>query len=134
MRTNFHLMALLLLAALTAEISLEWDRNPESDIAGYAIHQGRASRSYTNAIGTPDTFLTVTNLELRTRYYFAATAINDAGLESDFSSEVQASVRPITFWLEKSSTLDGPWRAVLTNVSEVVEGQTQVFYRVRLAL
>jgi hypothetical protein len=74
-------------------VKLIWDRNPEPDIAGYKVYYGLVSGDYTQVV-------TVTNPEpgFRPRAtigvtssktsYFAVTAYNTAGVESELSDEV----------------------------------------------
>lgn len=77
----------LLLAANAAAVTLEWDANTETNLAGYRVYSGRSSRIYDS----------VTNLGLQTlitlptqtgTVYYAVTAYDTDGLESDFSDEV----------------------------------------------
>jgi hypothetical protein len=72
-----------------AEVTLEWDPNAETDLAGYRIHYGTASGNYTarKDVGNLVT-CTVTDLTPGVTYYFAATAYNASGLESGYSNEV----------------------------------------------
>ena len=75
-------------------VTLEWDASPgTNNIAGYNIYYGTASRAYTSVLsaGTNLT-LTVAGLLRDYTYYFAATAVDDYGLESDFSDEVSWAV------------------------------------------
>jgi hypothetical protein len=79
-------------AAVAGDVTLQWDANSETDLAGYRVYYGTASGVY----GTPvviglTTTYTVANLPAGT-YYFAVTAFNSAGLESGFSNEVTATV------------------------------------------
>ena len=73
--------------AQVTRLTLVWDRNPEPDIAGYNVYYGRVSGDYTQ-------LLTVTNPQARIGVrgskttYFAVTAFNSAGVESDLSAEV----------------------------------------------
>jgi hypothetical protein len=95
----------LVLAALTASaqaqssVTLAWNPDAGTNIAGYKIYYGVASRTYTNAnnIGNA-TNATISSLISGTIYYFAATAYDTSGLESDYSTEVvytnQAAVLP----------------------------------------
>lgn len=71
-------------------ITLAWDANPEPDVVSYRVYQGTASRSYSvtnEVIGA--TQCVVSNLPIETPYFFAVTAVNLAGLESDFSEELR---------------------------------------------
>lgn len=73
-------------------ITLAWDPSPGSDIAGYNIYYGAASGSYTNRVPVGNvTNATVKGLIEGSTYYFAATAMNTSGLESDLSNEVAYS-------------------------------------------
>lgn len=70
-------------------VSLAWDNSPSSAVTGYILYWGTGSRNYTNVLDVGKTnFGTISNLVASTRYYFAATAYNAAGLESDWSAEV----------------------------------------------
>ena len=73
-----------------ASVTLAWDASPGTNvITNYNIYYGPASATYTNvqAAGTNQT-LTVSNLVRGGTYYFAATAVDKNGLESDYSTEV----------------------------------------------
>jgi hypothetical protein len=71
------------------EVTLAWDPNSEPDLSGYRIHYGTSSRNYTGVIDVGNQLTcTVTDLTPGETYYFAATAYNYSGLESDFSNEV----------------------------------------------
>jgi len=75
--------------AVAAEISLAWDQNPESDIAGYKIYYGVTSRNYTNVIDVGQTTTcTIAGLEEGITYFLAATAYDTLGTESSFSAEI----------------------------------------------
>jgi len=70
-------------------VSLAWDANAETNIVGYRLYYGTTSQSLTNTVdaGTELT-ATVTGLREGVTYYFAVTARNSDGLESDFSDQV----------------------------------------------
>ncbi len=89
----------LILTAFTASaqgqssVTLAWDPSPGSAIAGYRLYEGGASRTYTNVITAGNmTNVTVSGLASGGTYFFAATAYDTSGLESDFSSEVSYTV------------------------------------------
>jgi len=74
-----------------AEISLAWDENSDP-VAGYKIHYGLESGSYTTVTDVGDSAsCTLGGLEEGETYYFAATAYNEAGYESGYSNEVSHS-------------------------------------------
>jgi hypothetical protein len=78
-----------------SEVKFSWLPNSETDLAGYKIHYGLVSENYTNVVDVANP--AVENGRIRVAlsgftpgktYYFAATAYNNSGLESDFSSEI----------------------------------------------
>ncbi len=74
-------------------ISLTWAANPEPDFAGYSIYRSTASGAgYTLlAGGLASTGFTDSSVTPGTKYYYVATASDEQGNESSFSSEVSAA-------------------------------------------
>ncbi len=93
---RFLFAALFLLAGsgslLAADVTLQWDANTETDLAGYKLYYGTAPGVY----GTPIIVGKVTTYTLTAvqpgTYYFAVTAYNTSGAESGFSNEVTTTV------------------------------------------
>ncbi|MBL9135105.1 MAG: tandem-95 repeat protein [Verrucomicrobiales bacterium] len=83
--------ALLCAAATTwsANVRLAWDPNPETDLRNYRLYRGTAPNSYdsTTDVGLATT-ADVSGLADGVTYYFALSAVNQAGSESDLSNEV----------------------------------------------
>lgn len=83
--------ALLCATATTwsANVRLAWDPNPETDLRTYRLYRGTAPNSYTSSteVGLATT-TDVSGLADGTTYYFALSAVNQAGLESNLSNEV----------------------------------------------
>ena len=76
-----------------AEVTLAWDPNTEPDLAGYRVHYGLGSRNYDHVMDVGNyTSCVVTGLEQDRTYYFAATAVNMADMESGFSNEVSVAL------------------------------------------
>ena len=75
------------LNARITNITLKWDRNSEPDIAGYNVYYGRISGEYERLETVTDTTATIGVRGTKT-YYFAVTAFNANGVESDLSEEV----------------------------------------------
>src|SRR5687768_16036901 len=74
------------------DVNLAWDPNTESNVASYNVYFGTASRTYGSPINVGNrTAFTVTGLT-GTVFYFAVTAVDTAGVESGFSSEVVVSL------------------------------------------
>ena len=89
------LCALLLSVwARAAQVTLAWDANTESDLAGYRIHYGTASGSYTVTVAVDKSTPTCTilNLSAGQTYYFAASAYNASGASSGYSNEVSYTI------------------------------------------
>jgi hypothetical protein len=87
--------ALTPLASLaTGTVTLAWDASSGTNvIANYKVYYGIVSATYTNSVAA-GTNLTasVSNLVAGRTYYFAATAVDTSGLESDYSAEVSTVI------------------------------------------
>lgn len=69
-------------------VTLVWDANSETDLAGYRVYYGTQSTVYNVPIDVGNvTRYTINNLIAGT-YYYAVTAYDDADNESGFSKEV----------------------------------------------
>ncbi len=79
-------------AAAAQNVTIAWDPNTETDLAGYKIYYGNASGVYGTpiVIGTQTTY-TLTGLPAGI-WYIAVTAFNASGLESGFSNEVSTTI------------------------------------------
>lgn len=71
-----------------AQITLSWDANTETDIAGYKIYYGSSSGNYETTIDIGNTTTCVLEEAPADTTYFAVKAYNTSGFESDFSDEV----------------------------------------------
>ena len=76
-------------------VTVAWDPNPETDIAGYRVYYGRVGTTVTNMV-SPGTLTQqqVISLLPATQYWFYVTAFNAAGLESD-PSQVLTYTTPV---------------------------------------
>jgi fibronectin type 3 domain-containing protein len=80
-------------AASVQSVSLQWDANIESDLAGYKVYIGTNSGVYYSSVDVGNTTTTtIGNLKAGVTYYFAATAYNTSRLESGYSNEVSYTV------------------------------------------
>ena len=68
-------------------ITLVWDRNPEPDIAGYNVYYGIISGEYVRMETVTDPTAIIGVKGSRT-FYFAVTAYDTNGMESELSDEV----------------------------------------------
>lgn len=79
-----------------ADVTMAWDANRETNLAGYKIHYGYSSGIYEITLDIPlanlsdpqNPWLVVTGLDENTNYYFVCTAYNENGLSSGHSNEV----------------------------------------------
>jgi hypothetical protein len=80
-------------AATPHTVTLAWNANAPNTIAGYHLYYGGTTKSYTNVVDSGgSTTVAITNLSGGSTYYFAVTAYDDIGLESDFSNEISYTV------------------------------------------
>ena len=75
--------------SFSADITMAWDSNNESDLAGYKIYYGTSSGNYshTEDVGNVTEY-TIVDLQEGVTYFFAAKAYNYSGNESSFSEEL----------------------------------------------
>jgi hypothetical protein len=74
-------------------VTLEWDSDADPDVVGYNLYYGGASQTYTNMVSVGDaTATTISGLLAGAEYFFAATAVDAGGRESDFSNEISYQV------------------------------------------
>ena len=75
--------------AAAAGITLAWDANPEATVVGYRLYRGMESGLYSEFVDVGNLIeYRVEDLEMGTTYYFAVTAYDTRGVESDYSDEV----------------------------------------------
>ena len=81
----------------SASATLAWTRSPSAEVTGYRIYHGLAPGQYRQprgagiAVGAVETHV-VGGLSAGNRYYFAVTAVDDSGNESDYSNEASKAV------------------------------------------
>ncbi|TFG38142.1 MAG: hypothetical protein E4H46_00355, partial [Desulfobacterales bacterium] len=92
---SFFLIVFISVVAQAADVQFSWTPNSEANLAGYKIYYGTASRNYSTSedVGNPAPVdgkitATLTGFNAGGTYYFAATAYDTDGFESDYSTEV----------------------------------------------
>ena len=76
-------------AIVVPNLSLSWDPSPDTSVTGYRLHSGTTSGQYTEHIDVGNrTHSSVAGLKKGATYYFAVTAYNSDGIESDPSNEI----------------------------------------------
>ena len=119
------------LAAVAAgTVTLAWDASSGTNvIANYKVYYGVASATYTNSVaaGTNLT-VSVSNLVVGVTYYFAATAVDTSGLESDYSTEVSTVIsspnQPPTLNALANVTINESAGQQTVNLSGITDGST----------
>jgi hypothetical protein len=84
-------LAVILFAAVAqaAQVTLAWNPNTETNLAGYKLNYGTASGSFSTVVDVGKvTTYTIANLADGKTYYFAATAYNTSGGSSGYSNQV----------------------------------------------
>src|SRR4051794_35169656 len=77
-------------AKAVSSVSLEWSPNTDPSVAGYHLYFGGESRSYTNVVNAGGSVLaSVDGLVEGKTYYFAVTAYDEFGDESEYSVETK---------------------------------------------
>ena len=94
---RFAAAAFILIAlafpATAADVTVVWDPNPESDIAGYIVSYGTSPGVKTALFdGSPRTSQVITGLTVGTKYYFRVEAYNSSGMKSVPSDELPYTV------------------------------------------
>ena len=101
---RFHLLAFSLIAfimsgllfhkeAFCGQVTLAWDPDTTSGLAGYKVHYGTVSKNYSFSVDAGNhTTATITGLTAGATYYFAATAYDTTGNESAPSNQVTYTV------------------------------------------
>lgn len=135
------LVFILSMLTCSAQVHLAWDPSIDTNVTGAIVYFGNASRNYpwhTNAVGTNATVL---GLATGTTWFFAVTATNSAGLESDYSNEVSAAIPlppprglVLRSGVESAPFPTGPWTEIMTTRLPITVWDSNMFYRVRSAI
>ena len=84
-------------------VTLAWDPNsPVENVVGYRLYYGNESRNYgfmVEIVG--ETLKKISGLKKGQNYYFAVTALSEAGQESDFSEEINIIIHAPTSFFQK---------------------------------
>lgn len=76
-----------------SSVTLAWDPSPDPAVTGYRVHYGVVVGQYTNSLAVGNaTATTVAGLVNGVTYYFAITAYDASGVQSQFSNEISYQV------------------------------------------
>ena len=105
----FFLLLALAGQARAEQVSLAWDANTEPDLGGYKLYYWTAAQAYSQVISVgKNNQVTVNNLSQGVTYFFAVTAYNLQGAESDYSNEIHNTVlRQYRLTVTKRGSGDG---------------------------
>lgn len=102
-------------AAAGQIVTVEWTPSPAYGVTGYNVFYGGASGDYTNMINVGNvTNASISGLAAGMTFYFAATAYDELGYESPYSSEVSYIVPTPLATLQLGSAAGG---GVVLNVA-----------------
>ena len=94
MKKLIVLLCAIYITAFTQTAKVSWQRNTEEDLSGYKVYWGLQSRNYFESVNSGNvTQQIINNLLTDTLYYFAVTAYDKSGNESDYSAEVQFKIK-----------------------------------------
>ncbi len=85
--TNAHILKVVFSTVAADSVVVSWDPNSETDLAGYRLYRGYASRDY-GAVSTVKDTSAGLRLERGKKHFFAVTAFDSSGNESGYSDEV----------------------------------------------
>lgn len=91
------LLPFLVAAAQAWSVTLGWNANQETDIAGYRVHYGTVAKPYASTVEVTTTTATINSLRKGVSYTFAVTAFNTDGAESAYSLPISYTVGSSTF-------------------------------------
>lgn len=84
-------------------VTLAWDASPSPGVVGYRIDFGTNANSYAFVTNAGLTLTQAVILPQPGRWFFAATAVDGNGIESDFSNVVEWEAKPVPPVLQSES-------------------------------
>ena len=93
-RSSIWIALFIHFAAPLWALRLEWASTNDPDVVTYRVYIGSTPRQYYIRVSVPAevSSFNVPELDDGGLFYFAVTAVNKAGLESEFSEEVSATI------------------------------------------
>lgn len=126
----------LLFACLSSDagaVTLTWDPNQETDLAGYILSYGTSSGQYASSIDVGNTTTFVLTLPDPTLvYHLAVQAYNTTGLKSPYSNEVSTTPGPSPLTvtnLAANATSPQPSGTTITFTATAIGGVSPYQYK-----
>jgi hypothetical protein len=115
---------------MAGSVTLAWDASPSTNVAGYYLHSREADGEFSRVLTVTNGLTgTVTNLQPGVKYFFVATAFNEAGLESDPSNEVWFTLPPTdAVFLTKMATNLSRTNVTLVGYVDKIPGEFGAFF------
>ena len=89
----FFLSLMMVTWIQAAGLKLKWQANTEADLAGYKVHVGTQSRTYSRTVDVGDTTMAmISDLNVGQPYFISLTAYDKTGNESGYSAEVNLTL------------------------------------------
>ena len=100
---------------LSSQITIAWDSNAQPEVVGYKLYYGTSSGQYSGTFDVSNqTAGTLSGLQAGAAYFFAATAYDVHGNQSNYSAEVSFAIpqgaqnQSITFNLPSMTAAPSP--------------------------
>jgi len=88
------LMIVIPVCVYGAIVRVSWEEDMGTDVAGYSVYYGTSSMTYTQSldVGSCTDSIEIGDLDEGYTYYFAVTAYDSGGNESNYSEEVSVFI------------------------------------------
>lgn len=118
------------------EISLWWDADPTTNVAGYNIWVGASTTNYGTHIDVGNVTNTIIAVAPNATYFVAATAYDSQGINSPFSNELMFTANPsvlhVVGYSETNATPDGTNWGIAAKVEMFfTNAPSPLFFRAR---
>lgn len=129
-----QVMAKAATVATNWTVGLICEASISPNVVAYRFYYGTASRVYSAYIQASTNYAKFTSTDQQD-YYFAVTAVDNLGRESNYSNEVTTARPPhkrIKFFVEQSSSMAG-W-TFYTNIWSGVDPTNSLFFRLNYSV
>ena len=108
-------------------VRVTWNKNLESDLAGYLVYCGTSPGSYDRIVGADLTAsVDIMGVEAGRTYYFAVTARDTSGNQSGYSQQVSIAIPAETIQVPATIPAPAQTQAPIPAIPTPASAQTQV--------